>query len=294
MNLFSISQLGRYSGIKPHTIRAWEKRYKAFRPNRSTGNTRYYDSKQLRRLLNISSLLNSGYKVSELCGMTDEKLHQLMENFFISSASETEEYFISQLIAAALSYDEVHFEKIFSHCLLRYKLKNTYLLVLMPMLVRIGLMWKCDKASATHEHFISNLLRQKLFTAVDCLPPASSGAEKWMLFLPENEFHELGLLLAYNLIRLSGQKAVYLGPNVPWGALKNAAQEIMPDRILFFMIHHDATRSTQKYIADLTANFAGSNIYGAGDFKFPKLLGIGKKFQWLQSVEDLTGILTAN
>jgi DNA-binding transcriptional MerR regulator len=293
MNLFSISQLGRYSGIKPHMIRAWEKRYKAFCPNRSKGNTRYYDSKQLRRLLNISSLLNAGYKVSELCGMPDDKLKRLMETFYVSSANETEEYFISQLIAAALSYDEVHFEKIFSHCLLRYKLKNTYLLVLMPMLVRIGLMWKCDKASATHEHFVSNLLRQKLFTAVDSLPPADTDADKWLLFLPENEFHELGLLLAYNLVRLSGQKAIYLGPNVPWGALQNASQEIMPDRILFFMVHHDASRSTQRYIADLDASFSGKSIYGAGDMKYPSLLGSAKKFRWLQSVEDLTGILTA-
>lgn len=226
--------------------------------------------------------------------MPDDKLQRLMDNFFVGSSNETEEYFIAQLIAAALSYDEVHFEKIFSHCLLRYKLKNTYILILMPMLVRIGLMWKCDKASATHEHFVSNLLRQKLFTAVDCLPPATADARKWVLFLPENEFHELGLLLAYNLIRLSGQKAVYLGPNVPWGALKNAVQEIMPDRLMFFMVHHDASRSTQKYIADLSANFAGSNIYGAGDVKFPSLLGSGKKFQWLQSVDDLTGILTAD
>ena len=114
MNLFSISQLSRYSGIKPHTIRAWEQRYNALKPVRSEGNTRYYDNSQLRRLLNIVSLADSEHKLSELCEMPDKRLFHLVNERVQDTIDRTgrEEYFISQMIAAGMSYDEQHFEKI--------------------------------------------------------------------------------------------------------------------------------------------------------------------------------------
>src|SRR5664279_4349134 len=170
MESFSVSDLANYSGIKPHTIRIWEKRYHALKPNRSQGNTRYYDSAQLKRLLNISSLLHSDYKVSALCAMPDEKLQALGRKNLQSNTTDQKEYFVTQLISAALTYDESDFVKIFSHCLLRYGLKDAYLLVLYPVLIRIGLMWLNDSLPTSSEHFISNLIRQKLFTAIDSLP----------------------------------------------------------------------------------------------------------------------------
>ena len=117
--MFSISQLQQFSGIKAHTIRMWEQRYNALQPNRSEGNTRYYDSNQLRRLLNIVSLMEADYKVSELCAMDNKKLSALLNEKHQSyqSTSETAEHFISQLIAAGMSFDEINFEKIFSNCI---------------------------------------------------------------------------------------------------------------------------------------------------------------------------------
>ena len=162
MNLFSISQLSQISGIKAHTIRMWEQRYNALKPNRSEGNTRYYDNLQLRRLLNIVSLMNSGYKVSELGVMSDKKLFTLLEQQQGKVESDDpEDFYISQLIAAGMSYDEQHFEKIFSHCLLRFGLKNAYTHVLYPLLSRIGLMWASNSIPPAQEQFISNIIRQK-------------------------------------------------------------------------------------------------------------------------------------
>src|SRR3954469_1931231 len=124
MNSFSISELAQYSGIKPHTIRIWEKRYAALKPDRSSGNTRHYDSRQLKRLLNISALLDSEYKVSELCAMSDQRLNELNQKILLGNSAARAEYFISQLITAALAYDEQTFANIFSHCLLKYGLKD--------------------------------------------------------------------------------------------------------------------------------------------------------------------------
>jgi len=151
MNLFSISQLSQFSGVKPHTIRIWEKRYNALNPNRSTGNTRYYDNSQLRRLLNIVSLTECGYKLPEICAMTDKKLFGLIEEINKnSSQNETTNYFVTQLIGAGMSFNEEHFEKIFAHCLIRFGIKAAYINVIYPMLLRIGMLWSTDHMAAAH------------------------------------------------------------------------------------------------------------------------------------------------
>ncbi|WP_431210153.1 MerR family transcriptional regulator [Puia sp. P3] len=255
--MFSISELGRFSGLKPHTIRAWEARYKALTPARSQGNTRYYDSGQMKRLLNLATLVNAGYLPSEVGRLTDERLHQLLESVAESRHSATVDYFISQLIAAGLTYDQARFEQVFSHCLARYRLKNTYAYILLPMLERIGLLWRCEKASPAQEHFVSNLLRQKLFGAVDRVAVAEPGAERWLLFLPENEFHEMGLLLAYCLVRISGHQAVYLGCNVPFSSLPAAIKQIQPDRLLLFTVNAELPRPLVGFLKDMDLGFPG-------------------------------------
>lgn len=295
MDAFSISQLGQYAGVKPHTIRAWEKRYSALKPARSKGNTRYYDGLQMRRVLNIVSLIDAGYKVSELCVLPDEQLARLVDNFYRTNGNETEEYFISQLIAAGMTYDEPYFDQIFSRCLNRYKLKQAYLLVLLPMLNRIGIMWRCNKASVAHEHFISNMLRQKLFSAVDSLPSPAPSSPKWLLFLPENEFHDIGLLLAYNLVRLSGQQAIYLGSDIPSQVLRSAVEEIQPDNLFVFLVNRNYPGSINSYILDLTRSFENGNIYIANQncAHLAKAPGISR-VRWLKTVDDFTSTLAIN
>src|SRR5690625_5592350 len=118
-----------------------------------------------------------------------------------------------------MSYDEVYFEKLFSHCLIRDGMNDAYKQVIYPLLVRLGLMWASDDLPPAHEHFMSNIIKQKLLTATDSLPPASSASESWMLFLPENEFHEIGLLFANYLIRFTRRKVLYMVANVPLQSL---------------------------------------------------------------------------
>src|SRR5664279_2768281 len=287
MDSFSISELARYSGIKSHTIRIWEKRYDALKPHRSSGNTRYYDSRQLKRLWNISALLDADYRVSELCAMSDEGLKSLSQQVLHAKTPAPTEYFISQLIAAALTYDEPLFVNIFSHCLLRYGLRDTYTQVLYPTLNRIGLMWLTDSLPTSNEHFISNLIRQKLFTAIDSLPPARPGSPLWILFLPENEFHEIGLLLANYLIRLSGHRVIYLGGNVPESAVRVAVRDLHPENILLSFVHHDLIINIQKYIDRLKSDMPVSKIWVAANPDLSYQLKAGKRIQFLGSAEDL-------
>lgn len=287
MDSFSISQVAQFSGVKPHTLRMWEKRYKVVEPKRSEGNTRYYNNSQLRRLLNIASLRDIGYKVSELCAMSDEELFRLVDKQEDISISEPEAYFVSQLLSAGMGYDIRQFNKMFSHCVLRYGLKETYTKVVYPLLLRLGLMWTSNQLPPAHEHFISNLIRQKLFTAIDSLPPAQSESETWLLFLPEDEFHEIGLLFAHYLIRYSGQKVVYLGGNVPLQSVGTAIQDTNSANLLLFLVHNYLPENAEAYLDTLCNRFSNRKIYVSGKQELIDQLNSREEVFLLKSAKEL-------
>lgn len=294
MNLFSISQLSQFSGIKPHTIRIWEQRYNAFKPNRSDGNTRYYDDSQLRRLLNIVSLMESGHKVSSLCSMADNDLYLLVSNLNTFETSESTEYFISQLIAAGINYDTGYFELIFSDCVLKFGMKDAYMKVIYPMMERIGLMWATDSLPTAHEHFISNIVRQKILAVLDSIESPDPESENWLLFLPENEFHEVGLLYAHLVIRLSGKKVIYLGSNLPVESVISAVRDIEPDNLLMFLVHYDLPEQIQTNLNKLNNSFTGNKIYLAGNNKLISQIYLNSNMEYLQSIESLEVVLNSS
>jgi len=266
MNSFTISQLQRFSGISMHSIRAWEKRYDALKPDRSEGNTRYYDGNQLRRLLNIASLMNSGIKISELCVLPDSRLFELMNRKLDEATSQTrDELFISQIVSSALSFDESLFDKVFSRAIQIYQLEGTYVNVIYPALQRLGLLWSADRIAPAQEHFISNLIRQKLNSSIDMLPLNYQSKTHWLLFLPENEFHESGLLMSYYLLRNAGHRCTYLGNNVPFDSLKNAVHQLNPTCLLFFLVSKDDEVHDKEVVGLMDKTFRHQKIFVAAD-----------------------------
>lgn len=288
MDQFSISQLSRFSGIKPHTIRIWEQRYNALQPHRSEGNTRYYDGNQLRRLLNIVSLSGSGNKISRLCSMSDEELFELRAEYENDAGLNKDyDFFISQLISGGMSYDERNFEKTFSHCLLRFGLQKTYKEIIFPLLDRIGLMWSVNNFPPSQEHYISNLLRQKIFTAIDSLPPVTKAENTWLLFLPEDEFHELGLLFSNYFLRSRDRNVIYLGASVPLSSVQHTLKELEITNLLLFMVHSDLHEKVEKYLNELSQIAGERKIYIAGSGIDPEILKSKKEIIRLATVEDL-------
>ena len=289
MDFFSISQLEQFSGIKAHTIRIWEQRYNALSPSRSDGNTRSYDNAQLRRLLNISTLLQDGHKPSKLCKMSDNKLFQLMESKLTDNTlnDPSYEYFVSQLIVASTGFDEVYFDKIFSNCLLRLGMRDTYVKVIYPLLNRIGLLWAANKISPAYEHFCSNMVKQKLSAAIDALPPPKSSRKSWLLFLRENEFHDIGLLFSYFLLKQAGKKVIYLGSNVPMDTLSQAVHETAPAHLFMFMVHYDSPEETNDYLKALKKLFGNTTIHISGNERLLSALKPAKEINKISSVEEL-------
>ncbi|HEY1010839.1 MAG: MerR family transcriptional regulator [Daejeonella sp.] len=291
MNSLTIAQLAQFSGVKPHTIRVWEQRYQALSPARTQGNTRTYSDLDLKRLLNIVSLMESEYKVSELCGMKDDALSELIENMYSLETNEKPNPFVSQLISAGMEFNERSFQKILSHCLLRFGVDGTYRDVIYPLLDRVGLMWSADLLPPAHQQFMCNLIRQKMLTATDALPFPAPDSRKWLLFLPEDEYHEMGLLFAHYLLRKNGEDVVYLGSSVPLGTLNVAIETVKPDCLLLFFVHYDFPGNVSSYLSDIAGIFDKGTIFISGNEKLIEQVSLIDQVTWLKKVDDMERIV---
>lgn len=289
MNRYSISDLQQLSGIKAHTIRIWEQRYNALQPGRSDGNTRYYDDIQLRRLLNIVSLSETGMKVSEVCSLPDKKLAELIDEKFIQSTvqSTPQEYFISQLVIAGMEFNELAFEKNFSAAILRFGIQDTYVKIIQPLLVRVGLMWNKDSINPAQEHFISNLIRQKLFSAIDGLPLSQDESDTWLLFLPTNELHEIGILFVNYFLRSNGKKVIYLGENVPMEALRSTIKKLDIKNIYFFLIHYIPEEDSIALLKTIRSTDKKARIFVSGNAKILEKFILPEKTYWINDLDSL-------
>jgi len=213
--VLSIKDLENLSGIKAHTIRMWEKRHNIFDPERTETNIRLYSSDDLTKLLNISSVLEHGMKISKISTLSREELNNQIEILQQENVDASKKIIINKLIVATLKCSVSDFEKTYKNHSVEHGLEDTMEKIIYPMLIQIGLMWTVSKLNPSQEHFASQMIRQKLFSAIDLLPTATKKDSRYVLYLPDDEDHEIGLLYAYYLIKKAGHECIYLGPSVP-------------------------------------------------------------------------------
>jgi DNA-binding transcriptional MerR regulator len=290
---YSISDLEQLSGVHVHTIRIWERRYNALEPMRSAGNTRFYDDGQLRRLLNIVGLSQSGLKISQVCALSESEMDKLLKqemDLTISNDSHFE-YYISQLLSYGLFYNEFEFDQLLSRCLYEHGMVNSYKRVIYPLLIRLGLMWRRDNICPAQEHFLSNLIRQKLFTAINSLPANTKPDSSWLLFLPEDEDHDIGLLFANYILKAAGHRVIFLGGRVPLDSLKDAMQNNEIDQMLLFMVRSRPVADANSYLDELSESFSGTKIHLAGNARLIGEMNLKSNINWFQSIEAFEEII---
>ncbi|MFT4899090.1 MAG: DNA-binding transcriptional MerR regulator [Flavobacteriales bacterium] len=254
--MYSIQDLQELSGVKAHTIRIWEKRYNLLEPERTATNIRFYSDNDLRKLLNVSTLMNLGLKISKISKLTELEIGEKIEEHLLPEKTDKQtELFINNLISAGITFDTFKFDSTFSSAILRFGLRDTYTKVLLPLLIRIGLMWGKDQIVPAQEHLISNLIKQKLFAGIDGLPLETNPKKKYLLFLPPSENHEIGLLLSYYLLKQAGHRVYYLGANVPISNLNIAIKSAKPDYLVFFTVRNWSTKQLQKVVDDILQKF---------------------------------------
>lgn len=220
-NTFSIKDLENLSGIKAHTIRIWEKRYNVLEPMRTDTNIRYYDLACLQKLLNITLLHEYGYKISKISKMPEDKIPALVRD--IISEKSAKNHAISSFKMAMMNFDQTLFFNTYNTLLSEKSFKEIFHDVVIPLMNEIGFLWQTDTITPAHEHFISYLIKQKLLInteKIQVLEPTKTD-KLFILYLPMNEIHELGLMYLNYEIILNGYKTIYLGESVPTESLKD-------------------------------------------------------------------------
>lgn len=213
MNAFTIKDLENLSGIKAHTIRIWEQRYSFLNPQRTDTNIRYYSNEELKTILNISLLNKYGFKISHIDKMTNEEMKEKMLSF--SQVQAQHERLVNDLIIAMVDMNLDEFEAILDSFIMSKGIEKSIVQIIFPFLERIGILWITNHINAGQEHLVTNIIRQKLIVGIETTQTPTSNNKTVLLFLPEGEHHELGILFTYFLLKSRGTKVIYVGANAP-------------------------------------------------------------------------------
>ncbi len=277
---FSIKDLEKLSGIKAHTLRIWEQRYGILKPKRSETNIRLYNNEELRQLLNISLLYNNGLKISKIAALNKDEIIQEVTRIVETQITPCEQ--IDGLVIAMVEMNELRFEKILSTNILKNGFSKTVENVIYPFLRKIGMMWQTGSVNPAQEHYISNLIRQKLIVAIDGQMAVKNRKSKnFVLFLPELELHEISLLYYTYLLKSRGHLVTYLGQSVPMLDLQKVIGIIHPDYLV--SVFTQTLDSPEEYIKRLSKTFPKQQILLSGyqvidkEMHLPKNISIFKQ-----------------
>ncbi len=263
MSNYSIKDLEHLSGIKAHTIRIWEQRYNFIKPSRTDTNIRYYDDKDLRLVLNISLLKDNGYKISKIAKMTDQQMSEAVLQITEKHLRHDDQ--IHALTLSMVDLDEDRFEKIMSTNILKIGFEKTMINIIYPFLSKIGVLWQTGGINPAQEHFISNLIRQKLIVAIDSqFVSIHDKAKKFLLYLPEGELHEVSLLFSNYIIRSRKNRTIYLGQSLPFHDLHAVYDLHKPEYVMTIITSSPGPGEVQDYVNKLCSDFPESTVLLTG------------------------------
>ena len=258
---YSIDQFSSITGITKFVLRTWENRYAHLKANRSETNIRIYNDEMIVRALNTNYLLENGYKISKISKISKIDLINLISEIKITKNEVDEDYYINQIIISALKFDQSSFNKMFEEGVLEFGLIDFYKNIILKTLNRIGILWLTSRVGPSQEHFLSENIKQKLIVASDIYLTQEDQKETWLLFLPENEYHEIGLLFAKFLLTSNGFNVIYLGSNLPYTSLIQVKSKLKIDNTLMFSISNASKINIKSAIDFLDSNFQSSNNY---------------------------------
>jgi DNA-binding transcriptional MerR regulator len=274
-NVFSIKDLENLSGIKAHTIRIWEKRYNALEPMRSDTNIRSYDIKNLQKLLNIVLLHNYGYKISKISLLSQEQINKLAND--IISEKSAKNHAISTFKMAMMNFDQSLFFKTYDQLLSEKSFREVFYTVFVPLMQELGFLWQTETISPAHEHFITYLIKQKLLInteKVQIIEPTRTD-KVFVLFLPLNEIHELGLMYLNYEILLKGYQTIYLGESIPTESLLDLKKSFEKITFVSYITVEPNQEEIDSYISDMNLKLIENSEH--------ELILLGRMTQYISS-----------
>ncbi len=260
---YSIRDLEALSGIKAHTIRIWELRYGILKAARTQTNIRYYNEHELKYLLSLALLNRNGFKISKLALLNEPEVASLV-NDLVNVPLQYQSQ-IEWLVLAAIEYDEEKFERILNTCILQLSLEETIKKVVFPYLEKIGMLWVSGTVIAAQEHFMTQLLRQKILVAIDGRAvKINASSQHFILFLPNGEWHEMGLLFMSYLLKTRNHRVTYLGSSVPVNDVINIGNALKPNAFHTVITTANNQSNVPEYLNKLALQFPEIKIFVSG------------------------------
>lgn len=285
MNAFTIKDLENLSGIKAHTIRIWEQRYSFLKPRRSQTNIRYYDSEQLRTLLNYALLNKNGYKISAIAKMSPEMIGEKVLS--LNSFEAKQERLINSLLNAMIELDAAAFEKVLDDYINTNGVEKGIGNLVFPFLQRIGILWMTNHVRIAQEHLVSNIVRQKLIRGIENVNVKEERGKSVVMFLPDGEYHELGLLYVQYLLKSKGIKTIYLGADVPVDELEYVCQVKRPGYLYTHLTSLPSRFNFEKYLTLVNQKIGDTPLMISGYIAREYSKKIPKGISFLKSLEEV-------
>ena len=249
MDTFTIKDLETISGIKAHTIRIWEQRYSLIKPTRTDTNIRRYSSDELRHILNISLLNKNGFKISHISKMSQTEMQEKILS--LSNVNAMRDKMVNDLIAKLSTMELDDFERQLDNYIHSRGIEKAITQLIFPFLEKIGILWQTNNINPAQEHLVMNIIRNKLINGIECVHSHVKLNKSFLLFLPEYEYHELGLLFVSYLLKSRGAKVYYLGANIPIKDVAFVIKGLRPDIIYIHLTSASSKFNLDKYLQNL-------------------------------------------
>ena len=291
MTKFTIKDLENLSGIKAHTIRIWEQRYSFLRPSRTDTNIRYYSNDDLKAILNISILNKYGYKISHINRMSVSDVRARVAELNIAGAPQ--ERIVNELIQLMVDLDTIAFEKLIDKQITAAGIEKTIIRIIFPFFERIGILWQTGHINPAQEHLITNIIRQKLIVGIDQAKSLIKVKKSFLLFLPEGEHHELGLLLVYYLLKRKGAEVFYIGANVPLKDAQFVAEIKKPDFVYIHLTSISSGFNFKKFLTQTSERIERSKIIVSGYVTRDYRKALPKNVEFKDSLVELVEFISS-
>ena len=283
MQTYSIADLEKLSGIKSHTIRIWEKRYDLVNPLRTDTNIRAYNDDQLKKILNVSFLINNGMKISKVASLSNDEISEKVLQ--LTSKAEGFESHINSFVLCSLQFDQVLFNNTYEQLREKYNLAFIYENVFIPTLRRIGALWSSGELFPAQEHFLSNMIKQKFYHAIEEAESTIKRGKKAYLFLPPWEDHDFALLYSNMVLKENGFDVVNVGKTISFESILQCVDKIKPDILFTTFIVGQKVTLLQKFCDDLF-NHSKTKLFFAGNPELLRLVNThGKVFYSLDEFD---------
>ncbi len=282
---FTIKDIENLSGIKAHTIRIWEQRYKFLKPTRSETNIRFYSNEELRIILNIALLNKYGYKISHISCMSRESICEKVLS--LTDADAKANIVVNDLLQCMADFNVESFETILTNYINSTGIEKTVIQIINPFLEKVGVLWLTNHINPAQEHLVSNVIRQKIIVGIDSIPTKKTSSAKVCLFLPEGEYHELSLLFVAFLLKKKGVPVIYLGANIPFKELASVAATKKPDYLYTHLTTAGLSFNFDKFLATLNKDFRKFPIIISGRLTSSYVKKIPQKVIFKKSLAEV-------